>query len=173
MSSNAEIDDLTGQGESQVLEFMQAAETSSDLRAATEESWDVPFTAAGDMIAEMVEADSMMITRPLLLFIDNWNYMPHRRMDMLAGEPPHDADRFLLAALASVVHSLCDRDGLPLPDWAAEVSLVPEATLSGGSVATPFGKHVKAVAPSPCEKHGVYFEEDLLNRTSLKMRQIG
>ena len=152
---------------------MRAAETSADLGATNEESWDVPFTAAGDMIAEMVEADSMMITRPLLQFIDNWNYMPHRRLDLLAGEPPLDADSFLLAALASVVHSLCARDGLPLPNWVDEVSLLPEATLSGGSVATPFGKHVKGAAPSPCKKHGVYFEEDLLNRTSLKIRQSG
>ena len=73
------------------------------------------FVAAGDMIAEMLKVNSLMITRPLIQFVDDWNSKPHCREEMLAGSPPKDADPFLLAATASVVHALCDRDGMPLP----------------------------------------------------------
>ena len=91
-------------------------------RAASEtETCDPEFVAAGDMIAEMVKVNSLMITRPLIQFIDDWNSKPLCREEMLAGEPPQDADPFLLAATASVVHALCDRDGLPLPSWAKSV----------------------------------------------------
>lgn len=130
---------------------------------------DLPFVAACDMIDEMLEADSRMITRPLIQFADDWNRMPHRREEMLAGEPPEGSDPFLLAATASVVHALCDRDGMPLPAWAENARFSPEATLSGLPVTTDFGRAVKESSLPVCEQHGVYFEEEILNRTFRKM----
>lgn len=127
------------------------------------------FVAAGDMIAEMLKADSLMITRPLIQFVDDWNSKPLCREAMLAGTPPEDADPFLLAATASVVHALCDRDGMALPSWAKSAKVSPGSTLSGCSVLTAFGRAVKSRAPSVCEQHGVYFEAELLNSTFRKM----
>lgn len=142
-------------------------------RAASEtETCDMEFVAAGDMIAEMVKVDSLMITRPLIQFVDDWNSKPLCREEMLTGEPPQDADPFLLAATASVVHALCDRDGLELPSWAKSVKVSPESTLSGCSVDTAFGKAVKSSAPPVCEQHGVYFEAELLNSTFRKMGKM-
>ena len=140
--------------------------------ASDTETCDLQFVAAGDMIAEMLEVNSLMITRPLIQFIDDWNSKPRCREEMLAGEPPQDADPFLLAATASVVHALCDRDGLPLPSWAKSVKVSPESTLSGCSLDTAFGKAVKSSAPPVCEQHGVYFEAELLNSTFRKMGKM-
>ena len=145
----------------------------SMARAASEtETCDMEFVAAGDMIAEMLKVDSLMITRPLIQFVDDWNSKPLCREEMLTGEPPQDADPFLLAATASVVHALCDRDGLELPSWAKSVKVSPESTLSGCPVDTAFGKAVKSSAPPVCEQHGVYFEAELLNSTFRKMGKM-
>ena len=121
---------------------------------------DYPFNRAAEMIAVMETAGSRMRTRPLFQFIADWNWMPHRRSEMIADPPPAKGDPFLLASLASVVHALCDRDGIPVPGWVKGVRVDEERTLSGLPADSKFGRVVRRKAPSACSEHGVYFEAD-------------
>lgn len=125
---------------------------------------DYPFNSAAEMIDVMEIAESRMRTRPLFQFIADWNWMPHRRSEMIADPPPTNSDPFLLASLVSVVHALCDRDGISVPDWVTGVCIEEERTLSGLSVDSRFGQVVKRKAPAVCSEHGVYFEADEISR---------
>lgn len=115
---------------------------------------------ARDMIDVMESSKSLMATRPLFQFIADWDWLPHRRVEMLEGSPPENSDPFLLAATASVVHALCDRDGIEPPEWTETAYLAEEHTLSGIPADTPFGRFVKSKAPPACAEHGVYFESE-------------
>lgn len=79
---------------------------------------------------------------------------------MLEGSPPKNSDPFLMAATASAVHALCDRDGIESPEWTEGAYLIEERTLSGIPAESPFRRFVKSRAPSACAEHGVYFESE-------------
>lgn len=53
---------------------------------------------------------------PLTLLVKEWDYFPDDRAAMIEDEPagPDPDD---LCRIAAVVHALCDRDGVPIPDW--------------------------------------------------------
>lgn len=126
-------------------------------------SRDYPFFTINETVAEMEKGECLMRTRPLLQFIVDWNWLSHRRDEMLAEPPDDTAELFLRAAAASVVHALCDRDGIELPTWADGLHNGKEVTLLGDPITTPFRERVKNKAPEVCQEHGVYFEaEELL-----------
>ena len=56
-----------------------------------------------------------MKTKPPVQFIMDWNHFSQDREEMLTGELPPDCPTDHAAAIASVVHALCDRDGYALP----------------------------------------------------------
>lgn len=122
------------------------------------------FDSVADMPALMAEPTSRGQFRPLIQFVMFWNHRPELRAKMLEGPPPDGADRFHLASIASVVHCLCARDGLPVPEWVHLYRVVPERTLSGRPVTSDFGRLVKAAAPPQCAHHGVYIEPEVLAR---------
>lgn len=121
---------------------------------------------ARDMIDVMESSESYMATRPLFQFIADWDWLPHRRREMLEGSPPDNSNLFLLSATAAVVHALCDRDGMEPPQWTKNAYLPEESTLSGIPADTPFGQIVKRKAPPACAEHGVYFESEEIGMES-------
>lgn len=122
------------------------------------------FRGVSDMPALMAEPTSRGQFRPLVQFVMVWNRYPELRSGMLDGAPPEGGDRFHLAAIAAVVHSLCARDGFEVPEWASLYRAEPERTISDIPVTTDFGRIVKAGAPPQCAHHGVYFDAEFLDR---------
>ena len=102
--------------------------------------------------------------RPLIQFVMCWNGWPEHRAEMLDGPPPEGGDPFHLAAIASVVHALCARDGAAVPEWVHRHRAGIEATIAGVPVTTGFGRIVAAGAPPTCAQHGVYFDPGLLDK---------
>lgn len=97
--------------------------------------------------------------RPVVQFIKDWNGVPDRRLEMLCGGlAPQGGRRHDLAVIAAVVHGLCARDGVDVPDWVGSHRLVEPRTLSGRSLDSDWGRWVASQAPSVCSVHGVYFE---------------
>ena len=103
---------------------------------------------------------STEFSSPRTRWIADWDWLPHRRAEMLEGSPPENSDSFLLAATASVIHALCDRDGMDPPEWTETACLKEERTLSGIPADSPFGRFAKSKAPAACAAHGVYFEAE-------------
>ncbi len=100
--------------------------------------------------------------RPVVQFIKDWNGEPDQRLEMLCNGVapqggPHD-----LAVIAAVVHGLCARDGLDVPDWVGSQRLTEPMTLSGRALDTDWGRWVASQASSVCSVHGVYFEASTL-----------
>ena len=123
-------------------------------------SRDYSFLTIRETVAEMEKGECQMRTRPLLQFIADWNWLSNRRGEMLAEPPDDTAELFLRAAAASVVHALCDRDGIELPTWADGLHNGKEVTLLGDPITTSFRERVKSKAPEVCQEHGVYFEAE-------------
>ena len=122
------------------------------------------FRGVSDMPVLMAEPSSRGQFQPLIQFVMNWNHRPELRAKMLEGPPPEGADRFHLASIAAVVHCLCARDGLTVPEWVHRYRVDPERTLSGIPVTSDFGRLVKSAAPPQCAHHGVYIEPEALAR---------
>ena len=122
------------------------------------------FHGVSDMPALMAEPTSRGQFRPLIQFVMVWNHRPELRAGMLDGPPPDGGDRFHLATIAAVVHCLCARDGIPVPEWAYRYKAHPERTMAGIPVTSDFGRIVKAEAPPQCAQHGVYIEPEVLAR---------
>ena len=104
-----------------------------------------------------------MKTKPLVQFIMDWNHFPQDREEMLTGELPPDCPTEHAAAIASVVHALCDRDGYKLPKSLKGLQADKEITLSLRPVATPFTRKVRSLSPEVCHEHKVFYEADLLD----------
>ena len=117
--------------------------------------WELP-----DAIAEVQIG---MKTKPLVQFIMDWNHFPQDREEMLSGELPPDCPTDHAAAIASVVHALCDRDGYELPQCLKGLQADSNITLSLRPVVTPFTRKVRSLAPEVCHEHKVFYEADLLD----------
>ena len=101
--------------------------------------------------------------RPVVQFIMDWNEQPQRRAEMLCGgEAPPGGTPGDLALLAAVVHGLCERDGIGVPEWVWSQRLDSPMTMSGRPADSEWRRWVVSQAPPVCKVHGVFFEADLL-----------
>ena len=122
------------------------------------------FYRVSEMPVRMAEPSARGSYRSLIQFVMCWNDWPDHRSEMLDGPPPDDGDRFHLATIASVVHALCARDGLSVPEWVHYYRADVEATIAGVPATSDFGRIVAAEAPPTCAQHGVYFDYELLEK---------
>lgn len=141
-------------------EVLSSESSIRDTQLLVAPSRDYSFLTIRETVSEMEKSECQMRTRPLLQFIADWNWLSHRRSEMLEEPPDGTAELFLRAAAASVVHALCDRDGIELPTWADGLHSGKEVTLLGDPITTPFRERVKSKAPEVCQEHGVYFEAE-------------
>ena len=122
------------------------------------------FYRVSEMPMRMARPSVRGSYRSLIQFVMCWNGWPEHRAEMLDGPPPDDGDRFHLASIASVVHALCARDGVDVPEWVHHYRADTEATIAGIPVTSDYGRIVAAEAPLTCVQHGVYFDCELLDR---------
>ncbi len=104
---------------------------------------------------------------PLTQFIMDWNRNDHEaRIEMVAAAPDTDCDEFFRVATATVAHALCDRDGVPVPQW------IPQCILDEDRIVVPnvlpngrYGRLIRENAPPICRIHRLYFESGWLDAT--------
>lgn len=117
--------------------------------------WELPEAIA--------EVQIGMKTKPLVQFIMDWNHFPQDREEMLSGELPPDCPTDHAAAIASVVHALCDRDGYELPQCLKGRQADSDITISLHPVNTPFTRKVRDKSPDICFEHKVFYEAEMLD----------
>ena len=112
---------------------------------------------------EMLDPSWRDADRPLIQFIMDWRRFPDQRQQVLAEAPSADTDEVIAAKMATVVHALCERDGLAAPAWVHRHRLVPGIGLFGVPLDSPFGHTIRQRAPRICAEHGVWFGADMLD----------
>ena len=114
--------------------------------------------------------------RALLQFIMNWNNWPSSadRMAMLDGPPGKGLSLDERARVAAVVECLCERDGIPVPDWVngvrargSGVMLVDDdgyREWGRFGLADGFSRIVRRRTPTEARRHRVWFEPETLEK---------
>ena len=104
---------------------------------------------------------------PYTQFIMDWNYYTgNRRREKILQEDISDiCPTEILPYISSVVHGLCERDGLICPDYMLEAKSEEEMLLAGYPVDSPFCYKVRDEAPDVCWQHNVFYEESYLYTT--------
>lgn len=117
----------------------------------------------------MAEPSKRSFLIPLLQFIADWNTWPDVRKKMLDGEP--ECEMHYLVRIAAIIHALCLRDEVPIPDWVLDARLAePEIIENKIRVSSNYGKLVIAESHDVCEHHNVFFEAEMLDKGSAKQR---
>jgi len=106
---------------------------------------------------------------PYTQFCMDWNYYTEngRREKILEEDVRDICSEEVLPAIASVLHGLCERDGLAhlLPSYLLEAKAEEERLLCGRPVATPWSRGVRDGALDLCWEHNVFYEESFLYTT--------
>jgi len=119
------------------------------------------FLAAEDLPALMSDPDERGVMTPVAQFVKNWNNSSTAVRDASIRNAPVSGDKKLLAAIAAVVHSLAERDGVTVPAWVAR-HVVSPMSISGVDLSSDYGKLLVENAPDAAATHGVFFDQDLL-----------
>ena len=119
------------------------------------------FTAAD--VPALLSERGVRWAVPLGALIREWEWWPAERAAIIADEPvgaaPDD-----LCRIAAVVHALCDRDGVRVPEWVWRHRWPePIAWTSELSTEGPLWDRMVAQGPEACAWHNVWFGEDLIS----------
>lgn len=100
---------------------------------------------------------------PLAALVREWEWWPSERAEIIADEPQGAADDDT-CRIAAVVHALCDRDGVPVPDWVWRHRW-PEPIAWARQLPTAGASWERTVKQSPkaCAYHNVWFAETLIS----------
>ena len=115
------------------------------------------------LAAELVDPTWRDADRPLVQFVMDWRRYPEQRDAVVATVPPPGTSELVQAKIAAVVHALCDRDHVTVPDWVHRCRAEPEVALFGAYLHTPYGQRIRRCSPRVCAAHGVWFSADLLD----------
>ncbi len=112
--------------------------------------------------------------RPYAQFCMDWNYNPELRKSILEEDISGDCPPDVLAAVASVVHGLCEKDGLShlLPAYLLEAKAAEELLLHGEPIDHPWSRDVRDAAPDVCWQHNVFYDTGLLYSTCNPLTSI-
>ena len=103
----------------------------------------------------------------LIQFVSDWNHSDDP-VSMVCGPPVYQGtDWRLLPTVASVVHALVDRDGLPVPDWVWEHQARQDWVVFCDPPGSSFWKRDLEHAPATCVHHRVYFHSRMLDKGTL------
>ena len=115
------------------------------------------------LAAEILDPSWRHADRPLVQFVMDWRRFPDQRHHMMADEPPGGTDHVTASKMATVLHALCERDGLTAPQWVHRHRLDPGVVLFGVPLDSPFGHTIRRRASRVCAEHGVWFGADMLD----------
>lgn len=116
-----------------------------------------PLIASGDGRGRVVD---------LRQFVKDWAASPLQRRIAMSEEEPRRARRrhrlgprrHDLTRIAAVVHALCDRDDVPVPDWVhGRRSRRPLSFVSRPMDRSLWSAYVRRHAPAACAAHNVWF----------------
>ena len=100
---------------------------------------------------------------PLTLLVKDWADFPDQR-EAMVGDAPVGDDSDALCRIAAVVHALCDRDGIEVPDWAwGHCSDHPIAWGRSVPMRGFLWDQTIANAPPACEHHNVWFDYQFIS----------
>lgn len=119
----------------------------------------------GDLPAEMeVDCRRGPFRVPLAQFVMDWNHADNPAA--LIEEAPAYAggNDLILPAIAVVVHALCDRDSVRLPDWVMKHRASDDVMLFGWNMNSNLAKLIRKASPSACKYHRVWFDAQLLDK---------
>lgn len=122
--------------------------------------------ALTELPALMADPGYLSPCTPLMQFIQDWNWHPHLRSEMVDGKP--DCDSETLASIGVVLHALCERDGFELPGWVENARASSPRLLNGRSATNAYGECVRQESPSVCGLHRVFFEAEMLEKGILE-----
>ena len=138
-----------------------------EVPSRTTPSFRVRRRVAGELPRHMAgETPFEAYRTPLLQFVADWN-RSSAKPTMMEQAPSYEGpDPYLLPSIASVVHALADRHGLPVPDWVCRHKLPEDWVLfcEPGDTASYFWQRGVENAPSTCAYHRVYFHRRLLDK---------
>ncbi len=108
-------------------------------------------------IPEVIALDSPRELLPYSMLAKEWEWWPADREMMVADRPVTD-NLDDLSRIAAVVHALCDRDGVVVPDWVFDYTS-PRPLALGPSLVIDGQIWHRAIseAPPTCEYHNVWF----------------
>ena len=121
---------------------------------------------AADLPACMARNDGRGRIVELVQLCKNWAHWPDRREAMIAVPPKRlrwwhrwTPRRYDLARIAAVVHALCDRDGVDIPDWVWEHRADQPLTFQGREASpSQWQTYLQGIAPPACAYHNVWFD---------------
>lgn len=100
---------------------------------------------------------------PLTLLVKEWDDFPSERESMI-NEAPSGEDADDLCRIAAVVHALCERDSLSIPDWVWEHrSEVPIAWDRRCIMQGVVWDQTIENAPPACGYHNVWFDYQFIS----------
>ena len=106
---------------------------------------------------------------PLVSLIKEWDNWPAEREQMIAEEPVSDREDDL-CRVAAVVHALCERDSVKIPDWVWQhrsgkpIAWGPSFPTSGG-----LWERMIEHAPPACAYHNVWFDYQFISSARRKV----
>ncbi|MCY3609674.1 MAG: hypothetical protein OXG57_14670 [Acidimicrobiaceae bacterium] len=99
---------------------------------------------------------------PLIFFVREWDAWPDERTAMIADTPTGDDDADL-CRIAAVTHALCDRDGVPVPNWVLDHRSEVDIAWGRDCVMEGFiWEQTVADAPAACAYHSVWFDREFV-----------
>ena len=73
-----------------------------------------------------------------------------------------------LARIAAVVHAMCDRDGVAVPEWVSRHrARRPIGIVASLDPDSRYGQAVLADAPEACAEHGVWFDQTMIENVTV------
>ena len=113
---------------------------------------------------------------PYTQFCMDWNYYTEndRREKILDEDISDICGDYVLPAVASVLHGLCERDGLSdlLPDYLLQAKAEEERLLCGVAVDDSWSRKVRDGSLHLCWEHNVFYEENILYSTCSVLTSI-
>ena len=119
----------------------------------------------GDLPAEMeVDCRRGAFRVPLAQFIMDWNHSD-KPAALIEKAPVYTGrNNLILPAIAVVVHALCARDDVKLPDWVLEHRATDDVMLFGGDIDSNLGRLIRRSSPPACRYHRVWFDSQLSDK---------
>ena len=107
--------------------------------------------------------------------VKRWACVPEQRAAMIEVAPRRHRfyDRWFtarrdLARIAAVVHTMCDRDGVPAPGWVSKHrARRPIGIVASLDPDSEYGRAVLADAPEACAEHGVWFDQTMIENVTV------